>query len=152
MEKFTIYTENGFLTLFLNKIYGLPNQTVYSGGYEVDGQIEIKCSNYYVKGKLLFSTGEIYRFFKDFEPLLKNLVGSASFNSFEGNLSFEVKVDNLGHISITGKYIEDFLLSTSLNFELIGDQSYLKDSFIEMQAIVDKFGDDKGQLNISNAL
>ncbi len=64
MESFQLKGDNGFISIILVKVYGFPERTSYFGGYEAETLIEIKSSNYNVKGNLSTTTGEIYEFYQ----------------------------------------------------------------------------------------
>lgn len=144
MESITLNAENGYIKFHLTEIFGYPDRTSHFGGYDVIGQIEIKSSNYFVKGGLNFTTGEIYDFYTQINKVFKSLDGLAKYDSSEFQLSFLVKVDQLGHISIVGEYLEDLANDSKLIFELKGDQSYLDSWLYELNKIVSKYGDNSG--------
>ena len=63
LESITLNSSNGYIKFHLNDILGFPNETCYYGGYDILGEIEIKCDNYFVKGSLNLSTGNIFNFY-----------------------------------------------------------------------------------------
>ena len=144
METITLNTSNGFIKFYIKEVLGFPNETSHFGGYDIIGEIEIQCDNYIVKGGLNYSTGDIYDFYIQLNQIFNSLNGNAKFYSYEDQLSFFVNVDKKGHISIEGEYREDLVNATKLIFELECDQSYLKDSLIELKMIADKYGDNEG--------
>jgi hypothetical protein len=145
MDKFIIVTENGHLIFYYDKVLKFPDEVSPFGGYDVDGQLEIKCDNYFVKGKITFTTGEIYSFFSQLKQVYNSLKGIAQFDSFEYQLSFTLKIHKLGHIDIIGEYSEGlFSKKTKLKFELAGDQTYLLKCINDNKAVINKYGDQQG--------
>jgi hypothetical protein len=136
METVTLNTMNGFLKFYLNDIEYLD----YLGDYDVDGEIEIQCDNYFVKGRLFFTAGELGDFYNQVSKLSKTLQGSAKFNSSENQLFFLVKIDKLGHILIEGDYRENPHYTTELIFNFEADQTYLGKWLTELKKIVNKYG------------
>src|SRR5574338_1378778 len=107
MDKFTLFSENGYLEFHYTEIIGFPKQTSHFGGYDVVGKVEIKCDNYFVKGNLLFTTGEVFEFFTQLKKVESSLKGFARFDSYEYQLSFLLSIDKSGYFSLKGEYTEN---------------------------------------------
>ena len=75
MEKFEIKGEKGFFRISLTRIIGFPETTSAFGGYDTESTIEVKSSNYYFKGLVWITTGNIFNFFQELEKCQKNLKG-----------------------------------------------------------------------------
>ena len=144
MDKFSIVADNGYLLFHYDEVLGFPEQTSPFGGYDVWGQVEIKCDNYFVKGNLAFSTGEMFSFFTQLEKVEFLLKGFARFDSYEHQLSFLLKIDKLGHFFLNGEYAENLANETKLNFELKGDQSHFAKWINENRNVIEKYGDNTG--------
>jgi hypothetical protein len=144
MDNFSIVAENGHLIFYYNQVIGFPDKVSPFGGYDVNGQLEIKCNNYFVKGKLKFTTGEIYNFFTQLKQVYSSLNGIAQFDSFESQLLFTLRLHKLGHTDIVGEYSENLFSNTKLKFELLGDQTYLSKCIDDNKIVIDKFGDYQG--------
>jgi hypothetical protein len=147
LDSITLNSSNGYIKFQLKEILGFPNETCYYGGYDILGEIEIKCDNYFVSGNLNFSTGNIFNFYSQLTELFNSLETAAKFDSYEHQLSFFVKVDKLGHIEVEGEYREDLVNKSRLIFEFEGDQSYLNDWLSELKRIVNKYGNNLGIIN-----
>lgn len=107
MNEFTIAGKQGFVRIELNEVFGFPNQTSYLGGYDVQGKIEIKSGNYYVKdAELWFSTGQIYKFFMELQKCYNHLKGGATFSESENALKIDFNFNRFGQISIEGHFKE----------------------------------------------
>ena len=63
----------------------MRNETSYFGGCDSKGFVEIKSGNYYVKGELWLTTGEIYKFYTQLEKCFKELTGESAFENYEHN-------------------------------------------------------------------
>ena len=114
------------------------------GGYDSESIIEIKSQNYFVKGALWTSTGELYDFYKKLEICQRELKGTVEYKSYEINLELNITYNYLGQIEITGKYSEYTQLKTKLAFEIKSDQTYIQNTLNELEIIADKYGDNKG--------
>ena len=147
MESITLNSSNGYIKFHLNDILGFPNETCYYGGYDILGEIEIKCDNYFVKGSLNLSTGNIFNFYTQLTELFNSLESVAKFDSYEHQLSFFVNVNKLGHLSVEGEYREDLVNNSRLIFALEADQSYLNDWLSELKKVVNKYGNNLGIFN-----
>ena len=144
MESVTLNSSNGYIKFHLNEIFGFPDETCYFGGYDILGEIEIKSNNYFVKGNLNFSTGNIFNFYTQLTELFNSLENVAKFVSYENQLSFFVKVNKLGHISVEGEYRENLVNDSRLIFVLESDQTYLNEWLSELKKIVNKYGNNTG--------
>ncbi|WP_047154065.1 WapI family immunity protein [Aneurinibacillus tyrosinisolvens] len=148
MNKFEIAGKNGFIRIEFNEVFGFPKQTSYLGGYDVEGKIEIKSRNYYVKeAKLWFSTGQVYEFFIRIQECYNLLKGNATFSDSENNLEFSLSFIKLGHIHIQGRFQELGHEENILKFEFESDQSYLSSTLQQLKNIVEHYGDLKGVKN-----
>ena len=144
MDSFQLKGDNGYISLSLIKVYGFPDETSHFGGYEVDASVEIKSSNYHVKGSLSTTTGEIYEFCQELKTCHDAVKGTASYRSYENNLVMQVVYNPQGHTSITGEFREHSWEDNVLKFEITGDQSYFQHALGELQRLVSKYGDNKG--------
>ena len=147
MEKFEIKGEKGFFRISLTRIIGFPETTSAFGGYDTESTIEVKSSNYYFKGLVWITTGNIFNFFQELEKCQKNLKGIAQLESYEKNLQLTVQYDELGHIVITGKFIENHIGRNILYFEIKGDQTFINSTISELETIYKRYGDNKGIKN-----
>lgn len=127
--------DDGFLSIILNKIIG---------GYDVKCALEIKSANYYVKGDLWITKEEIYNFYHHLQQCYNEVAGKVNYNSYEGNLSFQLKFDSLGHVLIKGEFREKLYVNNVLMFEFESDQSYLNSTLSELKQIVKKYGGTEG--------
>lgn len=146
MNEFIIAGKQGFILIELNEVHGFPNETSYLGGYDVKGKVEIKSGNYYVKdAELWFSTGQVYQFFIQLQECYNTLKGLATFSESEKNLRIDLSFIRLGQINIQGQFQEVAHQENILQFEFESDQSYLVSTILQLQNIVDQYGDLKGK-------
>jgi|ERR1035437_1175800 hypothetical protein len=143
-DEFFLKGENGHLHLKIMNVYNFPDKTCYWGGYDTNSIIEINSSNYSVRGYVSISTGEIYNFYVKFKDCYEKLAGEAYLRSYEQNLELKVVFDGFGHAKIQGRFKENHSLNNILEFTILTDQTYLKQTLISLEAIHDKFGDDLG--------
>ncbi len=147
MEKFEIIGENGFIRIYLTKVLGFPDTTSFFGGYDTESTIEIKSSSYYLKGFVWITTGNIFDFFQELEKCQKNVRGKAQLESYEQNLQLTVEYDEVGHVSVKGKFVEKYMEENILYFEIKGDQTFMNSTINELEDIHKKYGGNKGVKN-----
>jgi len=144
MNEFVVIGKQGFIRIELIKAFGFPKETSHFGGYDAQGITEIKSGNYYVKGELWFSTGEVYEFYKQLERCYRELKGEATFWNAEANLRIDIKFNRLGQIIIQGYFKEQTHQGNELQFEIESDQSFLATTLQQLKKFVDHYGDLKG--------
>ncbi|MGB7605360.1 MAG: hypothetical protein WBL93_07760 [Lutisporaceae bacterium] len=145
MEGFKLEGKNGHISIEFLEVYGFPNNTSVFGGYDAKGIVEIKSSNYRVCGELWFSTGEIYNFYSTLKECNKRLDGKAELITTETNLKMSVDFDKIGHVVISGEYVERYDENNELTYEIFSDQSYIQDTIKELNEIVNKYGGLQGK-------
>ena len=144
MESFQIKGDDGEIKIKIEEVYGFPNQTCFSGGYECKAVVEIKIPCYHAKGTFYTSTGEVYRFYEQLKTCQEKVSGEANYSTLEGNFEMKVKYNALGQTEITGKYQHSLGVLNCLNFEIGSDQSFMKYTLAELEVIVKKYGGNKG--------
>ena len=144
MSSFEIRGEDGFIRISIKDVLGFPERTTYSGGYETESTIELKCQTITANGTLWISTGEIYTLFKSLEKCQKSLSENLEFETDEHDLKLQILYEIGGKTRILGEYRPRPDLLTILNFEIPGDQSYLNQTLTELKKIVNKYGDNQG--------
>ncbi|WP_047155482.1 WapI family immunity protein [Aneurinibacillus tyrosinisolvens] len=144
MEGFILKGEQGYLQLHLDEVYGFPEQTSHFGGYDAEGTLEIKSNNYFVRGKLWFTTGEVCSFYEQLGRAYDLFSGEATFSSSEVNLEFKITFDSRGHAVFKGYFKELHHLDNELKFEIESDQSYFESTLADLKKFVQKYGGLKG--------
>jgi len=144
MDTFAIKGQAGFIKITFDEVYGFPDSTCYWGGYDSKAALEISSINVQVKSTFFTSTGEIFEFFQKLKECNSKLTGTATYNSYEHDLSIAASYDELGHVNIVGKFKEQHEFDYELKFEFTSDQSFIKYTVDELELIVDKYGDMKG--------
>ncbi len=139
---FTIKGENGnYLRIKILEVFNFPASTSHWGGYEIRALIQVKSGNFTVSESFYSTSGEIYRFWEAVKATNSSLSGKANYNNFEQNLSFSLIYDKIGHVEVTGSFSD---YSNELHFEFITDQSFIQNTLLELDLIVEKYGDMKG--------
>jgi hypothetical protein len=147
MEEFTIQGQSDFLKLSFEDVFGFPNKTCHWGGYDTKAILEIKSGNYYVKGILCTSTGELFEFFEQLKDCNDNVEGFARFISYQQNLDLTADYDKRGHVRIFGTFSEYSHDNNELKFEFSTDQTFINNTLNELQIITSKYGGMKGLIN-----
>jgi hypothetical protein len=143
-NQFTLIAENGHFSLKITEVFGFPKSTSHWGGYDTHSVLDIRSSNYLVRGSLFISTGELYTFYEQLKKCFASLVGSAKLISSEDNLRLEVTFDEVGHVTTKGAYKEQHFEGNELLFEMTSDQTYLSQTLIDLKNIVDIYGNMEG--------
>jgi hypothetical protein len=147
MTEIEIKGENGYLKIQIQKMFGFPESTSPFGGYDTESIIEIKSSNYYIKGLIWITTGDLYSFYKELKNCQEKVKGQANLNSYENNLHSTITYDEFGHAVLRGKFTEKYEEENTLEFELKSDQSYLNSTISELERMIEKYGDNTGIKN-----
>ncbi|MUT67739.1 hypothetical protein GOM71_17590 [Paenibacillus sp. NEAU-GSW1] len=144
-ELFIRGKRGSFFRVTFDEIIGFPNETSIWGGYDVNGTVEIKSGNYYVKGELWFSTGEIYEFHQQLIRCWSELNGSASFRpSADRCLELIVVFNNRGQVILEGTYTEFASEQNELKFEFESDQGFYEETNDMLLTITKHYGGLKG--------
>jgi hypothetical protein len=126
------------------KVHGFPDSTSHAGGYDVNGEVEIRSENYFFKGSIWITTGEIFSFHEDLKEFYRNCNGKARIQNFENNFELLIEIDKLGRTTIQGKYKEHQHVNNELIFSFESDQSYLVKTLEELKDIHLSYGGMKG--------
>src|SRR6185437_2550987 len=135
---------NNFLRIELDKVYGFPNETCHFGGYDTRSNIEIRVDGFSVLAQFYISTGNIFEFYKHLLTANDNLTGIVYLRGDENDLDCQIKYNDTGHVSVTGTFSSHTYFGNSLEFDFISDQTYVRQTLIQLKVIVDKYGDMKG--------
>ena len=144
-ESFTVQGESGnYLRIIFEEVYGFPETTCGWGGYDLRSSLEIESSSFKVKATLFTTTGELFLLYQQLRKYNELLTRSANYSSYEGNLEFIAQYDNLGHVSISGRFAEQTERNNVLLFEFITDQTFIRATLSQLEQIAGKYGGMEG--------
>ena len=144
-EGFTIQGESGnFIRINFREVYGFPETTSVWGGYDLRSALEIKSSGFQVNAQLFTSTGELFLFYQQLQQCNNLLTGSAVYSSYEHDLAFAAQYDNMGHVNISGRFVEHREGDNELKFEFLTDQSFIQGTLSQLNGLVKKYGNMQG--------
>jgi hypothetical protein len=149
---FSIEGPNGSIKIELEKVFGYPNQTSHSGGYDTKSRLYLTSRGFSVNSDLWLSTGEIYNFYQSLQEAHAKLSGSTRFTHSEHNLWFTIEYDFTGHILVSGEFRENHEENNLLKFEVSSDQSYIDKALTDLKRIVMKYGDNTGNASSTSDL
>lgn len=136
---------DGYFEINITEVYGFPEKTDFDGGYSAKGNINLKANCYCVDyGVLWFSTGSLYRFFKQLNPCYEKISGNAVFMTTERDFELKVQFKDKGHVILIGIYKERPDVENKLYFEITSDQTQVLDALHDLKKIEDMFGDERG--------
>lgn len=144
MDEFTLKGKQGHIHIRLEELFNFPN-TSHFGGYDAEATVEIKSGNYHVKGKLWFTTGEVYLFYEQLKNCYNSFQGEAVFATYEKNLELKAVFNRKGHVTLVGYYHEHLHLENKLIFEIESDQSYFESTLKQLEKFFQKYGGIKGK-------
>lgn len=142
MIRINIQGENGFVNFTEIEVW--HNSTCYKGGYDGIWEIHLKSDNYVVKDKIYISTGELYILGEQIRKIYLELDGKAELDTAEHDFNVIMQINKLGQVLMTGFYKAHPDRDTSLEFEIITNQSFLKSSIEQFHSLIKKYGDLKG--------
>jgi len=126
MEGFDIKGDNGFIEFRLKSLLGPAYESDFPEQYDCLMKINLKISNYGVKGEFYTSTSEIRRFYTDLQVCHNKVSGEARYLTLDENIELCVKYKKKGHCEVKGRFIQDFMIDNRLTFEIVSDQSFMK--------------------------
>ncbi|MCM1367929.1 MAG: hypothetical protein NC184_03860 [Roseburia sp.] len=138
---------NEHIKLEITEVFGFPDATSLSGGYDVKCNLEICSGLYRIFTDCYYScTGALYNFYNDLLKCYNNLKGTAQYkhNYSENDFDLNIEFTGSGGVTISGKYQDDPVVKNILYFEFDSDQSYFKDVLRDLKKIVLQFGDNQG--------
>lgn len=136
---------DGSIEIYIEEVFGYPDETSIDGGYDLKGFINLKANCYSVtNGELWFSSGGLYRFKNQLEPCYKSLQGNAHLRTFEHEFSLKADFKKNGHVIISGSYKQRPDVENELLYEIISDQTQLVQTLIDLKNIEKILGDDTG--------
>ena len=144
MPAFVITGLNGSIQLTMEKIFGYLEETSHFGGYEAWGTLHIKARGFTANDLCYFTTGELYTFYQQLQACYNSLTGKAILINTECNLELQCEFNKFGHVILTGRFQADHIESNILHFEIKSDQTHIKNTLSQLEAVYDIFGDNKG--------
>ena len=136
------------IEMTINEVFGFPETTSYTGGYEFKGVLAIQAGSYSVCSEDFYSTtGELYNLYASFTKCYDSLEGMVIFPSacYERAFEFELEMIDRGRGMVKGRFTEYSHLSNSLIFEIEIDQSCIRCAIDDLKQIEMLFGDNKGK-------
>ena len=142
IKAFKLEGYDGKIGLYIEEVFGFPNERSFHGGYDMKGKliIEVGCykvdyDNYY------FSTSNLSNFLSELESCYEVLSGSAQYkDDYEQDLMFELEMKESGHTKIVGSFQSNLAIGNELKFELNSDQSYLVYTIEDIRNVLELFG------------
>ena len=148
MPAFKIKGIDEYIELTIGEIWGFPNETSYGGGYGAKGILSIRAGKYSVAAVHYFTTGELYDFFKALEKCYETVSGAAVLENTERELELKCEFNKLGHVIVSGTFQANPSVNNMLSFEIITEQTQIKDTLAELKNIYETFGDTKGKRKV----
>jgi hypothetical protein len=142
MDEFELKGNGEFLKITIQKVFGFPESTSHSGGYDTKSTIEINSGAFQAKSELWVSTGEIFEFYNALNKANELIQGIVYFVHLEDYLKFTIEYNVNGQVKIKGTF-DDFE-SNSLTFEFVSDQSYIQSTLQQLRSITGIYGGMKG--------
>lgn len=144
MLAFLMTGMNGSIQLEIEEVFGFPNETSYGGGYGAKGNLIINAGGFSINPPHYYTTGELYRFYRQLQRCYKRLSGIAVLENTEDELKLQCEFNKLGHVILTGRFQSAPSENNILQFEFKSDQTQVKSTLSQLKAVYDVFGDDKG--------
>jgi len=132
------------LKITFREVYGFPNDTFTTGGYNTKSLAEIKCGNFSVKSLIHVTTAELYRFYEELVKCNEESKGTVNFGNHEHNLSLKLEFNADGNVTVNGTFKEQNSSANSLHFHFISDRSFIQSTIKQLHAIADVYGNAEG--------
>jgi len=137
-----------FIRLFIDEVFGFPEETSYGGGYSAKGRIEIQVKGYKVNSKHNFTTGELFQFKESLKNCYQNIAGCAELQNTERALKLSVSFDKTGKVRVFGEFQERPDINNKLLFEFESDQTCIPQVIKELEVVQKIFGNMTGVKNV----
>jgi uncharacterized protein YdiU (UPF0061 family) len=102
-------------------------------------EVSVQAGSFRANEQIAILTWDLESFAKQLEEIYKKLTGTATFDTLENQIRFEIKGDGRGHMNLTGKLSNYARKENSLTFHLEFDQTQLKESIAELRRVVTAF-------------
>jgi len=139
---------DGSIELFIDEVFGFPNETSYGGGYYAKGRINIDAGGYSVKSQHYFTTGELYEFLNALTVCQNELLGKAELKNTERELELVLTYNKLGHVNVSGEFQDRMDIDRKLVFEFQSDQTQIQETLSDLRKVIAVFGGKKGVSDI----
>jgi hypothetical protein len=139
MKSFTIGTsEREMVTLTVLNYERAPVGEFYDDNWLLC-DVSVSAGVFRGKFQANFLTTELADLLQGLGTLHRELRGDYTFEPMEGQLVLRASCDNLGHIHITGKAMDQAGIGQKLSFSLSLDQTYLSETLRELSGVVRAF-------------
>ncbi|WP_458071774.1 WapI family immunity protein [Rhodanobacter sp. BL-MT-08] len=91
-------------------------------------EVSVQCGAFHGRFPAAFLTGELESFHAQLISLYQTLLGTAKFQTLEGQLELQATGDGLGHVRISGEALDQAGIGNKLVFEIVIDQTQLQTS------------------------
>jgi hypothetical protein len=102
-------------------------------------EASVSVGSFRAKEQIAILTGDLESLANQLEKLHKKLTGTATFETLEEQLRFEVKGDGRGHMDLTGKLSSPEPNANILTFHLEFDQTQLAESIAQLRRVLAAF-------------
>jgi hypothetical protein len=136
LDRFSFIGENGLISIVINEVSEYPQYDCT----DLNCTIEIKASDYFVKGSIRFDIKELKFLLNQLQTCYEKVSGVAELSDEVGTY-FNIKVlfENGGHVRITGLYKAKAYEANRLEFDIVTDQSYISSTILEMKSIINRY-------------
>jgi hypothetical protein len=142
-DEFHLFAGDSEIHFYIFEVFSDSTAPIY-GGYDTRSSIEIKSGNFYCKGYVYISTGQLYQFLLQLTKCYDKLVGIAKLsNEYENNLELVLQFDGLGHVNVSGFYKSTSIQCNRLEFEFETDQTCIFQMINGLSEIASQYGHDK---------
>ena len=144
MLAFSMTGIDELIELTIDEVWGFPNTTNFGGGYGAKGILSIRAGGYSASDVHYFTTGELHRFLNALKKCCDSFCGVAVLENAERELELKCEFNEYGHVIASGMFQSNPSINNILSFEIKTDQTQVKKSISNLQAVYEIFGDDKG--------
>lgn len=114
-------------------------------GYDwITAKATIRAGGFFGRVDLMISKGDMVSFMDQLKPVYENLKGHAEFSTLEDQLRILVKVNDMGHVKVSGYLKDDPSLPNTLNFHFEYDQTLLWHTISEIDEALFEMEGTKG--------
>jgi hypothetical protein len=119
--------------------YAYPSLGNYWDDNWLKARIGVRAGGFHGIVSAFLMTSELRDFLSQLRPFFETLRGSPEFTTTEGQLSFRLTGDRMGHIEFAGEVVDQAGIGNRLQFKLQFDQTQLAEAVRALEQVASAF-------------
>ena len=116
-----------------------PKETDYWDGNWIESEVKLRVGGFRGSYRASLRAEDFAGFRNELATLTETLSGVARFCTMEEQLELELKGDDMGHVRVNGKALDDAGIGNVLEFTFEIDQTYLPELTRSVESVMSRF-------------